>query len=155
MLREKTITHSEFIYVKSLYPDKNYSEIFDTAWKSSEAGIRYNRNKKIIISCSTFLFVFTAIFLLSLYNGQAIHAYAMDIVDFRLLKLDNPELFAKVEEAGKVFQSNCRGLNVEQQETMLNQILSRVLNADELETLSKSIVGMSPKELINTFKSLS
>lgn len=148
----RSVTFTEYRVAKEQNPNKNDSEIFNIAWKETEDGIKYYKRKKVVIKTCQISGIFLASYLCFSAFGQ-VTAFA-DIVNLRLLKFDNPELFAKIENVATLFRESAKGLNIQQQNSMLEGILKRGLTPEELSVFNTVSEGMEVKEVLNFFKTI-
>lgn len=149
----KSIKFSDYYLERELHPDYNDSQLFNSAWNKTSEGIKYNNRKKTIVKTSqlTCLAVFSFI---AISNFTTVVSHASGLIDFKLIKVNEPTLWGKIENINKIFIENCQGLKGGEMTDFLVGISKNRLSPEEFTKVKELYDGLSYEEITSVLKML-
>lgn len=141
---EKSICLSEYKRERYIHPNYTHRELINSAWKKTDKGMKHNNRKRAMVM--TFKItgaLFVGFIVISSLTASA--ASASDLLDFKIIKVNEPDLWSKIKNINDIFWANCRGLDIQQSEEFLYAIAKPRLAPDEFGKV-KELFEYLPEE---------
>ena len=112
---EKTISFQQYVLEKSIDPNRNYDEIFDSAWGNTPKGIKAKRNKKISKGLTV-----CVVFVGGTYLLYTSWQFALISHFINLVVKGGPHLIDGTRKITQVLSDKTNILPLEQADTIIN-----------------------------------
>lgn len=145
---KKCVPFSDYRKMETLMPNQPSKKIFNAAWKNTEEGKRFERNKKfvvsVVISVVVGKFVTNAFMLVPLAGVNEIVA----------LKDSDPQFLLKMKDSFQMYEDTISILDIGHDKDLFLNIIRGFFNDFELIKLVQVCKGAKIDEIMNLLPTL-